>query len=110
MSTLKNTKQKVNGNLETYKNEVAEELGVNLGGKSSAKQNGSVGGEMTKKSVARGKQNTNTENLKYEVAEELGVNLGPDATAEENGRVGGEMTKKLVERGNGKKSNSKSSK
>ena len=91
---MKNTKQKVNGNLETYKHEVAEELGVNLGGKSSAKQNGSVGGEMTKQSVARGKQNTNTENLKYEVAEELG----------------GEMTKKLVERGNGKKTNSKSSK
>ena len=96
---MKNTKQKVNGNLETYKHEVAEELGVNLGGKSSAKANGSVGGEMTKKSVARGKQNTNTENLKYEVAEELGVNLGPNATAEENGRVGGEMTKRLVKLG-----------
>ena len=67
---MKNTKQKVNGNLETYKHEVAEELGVNLGGKSSAKQNGSVGGEMTKQSVARGKQNTDTESLKYEVADE----------------------------------------
>ena len=54
---MKNTKQKVNGNLETYKNEVAEELGVNLGGKSSAKQNGSVGGEMVKRMVQQYEQN-----------------------------------------------------
>lgn len=54
MSTLKNTKQKVNGNLETYKHEVAEELGVNLGPDATAEENGRVGGEMTKKLVERG--------------------------------------------------------
>lgn len=51
---MKNSKQKVNANLETYKHEVAEELGVNLGPDATAEENGRVGGEMTKKLVERG--------------------------------------------------------
>ena len=62
---MKNTKQKVNGNLETYKNEVAEELGVNLGPDATAEENGRVGGEMTKKLVERGNgKKTNSKSSK----------------------------------------------
>lgn len=43
------------------KYEIANELGVNLGPDATARQNGSVGGEMTKRlvSMAKSKQNSN---------------------------------------------------
>ncbi len=70
---------------------------------SSNQENGSIGGNMTKKAVSRAKKSTNTKALKQEVAEELGITPGKGATAQENGRIGGTMTKKLYNKG--KKSN-----
>lgn len=69
----------------------------------SSKENGRVGGKMTKQAISRAKQTTNTEALKQEVASELGIKPGKNATAAENGKVGGTMTKKLYQKG--KKSN-----
>lgn len=86
-------------NLNTYKYEVADELGIELGADQTARNNGRVGGQMTKELVARGKQGVNTNNMKYEVADELGVEIGPDATARSNGSVGGSITRDLVNRG-----------
>jgi hypothetical protein len=40
--------------LEKMKYEIANEFGVNLGGDVAAKQNGSVGGEMTKRLIQKG--------------------------------------------------------
>ncbi len=62
-------------------------------------ENGSIGGNMTKKAVEKAKKSTSTEALKQEVSKELGIKTGKNATAEENGRVGGEMTKKLYNKG-----------
>ena len=48
--------------LSQMKYEIANELGVNLGPDASARQNGSVGGEMTKRLVELGERyytNTN---------------------------------------------------
>ena len=84
---------------DAYKTEVANEMGIELGPDSTARANGSVGGQMTKELVARGKQNMDTKNMKYEFADELGVEMGPEATSRENGRVGGSITKTLVNRG-----------
>ncbi|MFI3252548.1 MAG: small, acid-soluble spore protein, alpha/beta type [bacterium] len=86
----------------SYKYEVAEELGVNLGPDATARENGSVGGQITKELVAKGRQGMNIESMKYEFADELGVNMGPEATARQNGSVGGRITKELVKRGQGK--------
>ena len=84
------------GNL---KYEVAQELGVELGPDTSARNNGRVGGSITRELVNRAKQSTDTEAMKYETASELGVEMGPDASSRSNGRVGGSMTKKLVNKG-----------
>lgn len=45
--------------LENMKYEIARELGVTLGPDTSARKNGSVGGEMTKRLVALGEQHLN---------------------------------------------------
>ncbi len=90
------TPMKGSGNL---KYEVANELGVELGPDTSARNNGRVGGSITRELVNRGKQSTDTNSMKYETASELGVELGPDASARSNGSVGGSMTKKLVNKG-----------
>ena len=42
--------------LEQMKNEIAQEFGVELGADTTARANGSVGGEMTKRLVALGSQ------------------------------------------------------
>ncbi len=81
------------------KYEVADELGVNLGPDATSRDNGRVGGQITKELVARGKQGIDKNSLKNETANELGVHLGADATARSNGSVGGSMTKKLVNKG-----------
>ena len=39
--------------LDQMKYEIAQEFGVNLGGEASARANGSVGGEITKRLVAQ---------------------------------------------------------
>ena len=70
-----------------------------LGAEQTARNNGRVGGKITKDLVARGKQGLDTENMKYEFADELGVEMGPDSTARANGSVGGNMTRTLVNRG-----------
>lgn len=41
----------VEGALDRMKTEIAQEFGVQLGADSTARQNGSVGGEMTKRLV-----------------------------------------------------------
>ncbi|MGM7702496.1 small, acid-soluble spore protein, alpha/beta type [Pseudalkalibacillus sp. Hm43] len=42
--------------LEQMKEETAAEMGVQLGGNTSSRANGSVGGQMTKKLVAQAEQ------------------------------------------------------
>ena len=42
-----------NSKLESMKTEIANEFGVNLGADTTARQNGSVGGEITKRLVAQ---------------------------------------------------------
>ena len=42
-----------NSKLESMKTEIANEFGVHLGADTSARQNGSVGGEITKRLVAQ---------------------------------------------------------
>lgn len=44
---------------ENMKYEIANELGVSLGGKTASTANGSVGGEMTKRLVSEGKKKMN---------------------------------------------------
>ncbi len=43
--------------LTQFKNEIASEFGVTLGSQTSARQNGSVGGEMTKRLIAEAQAN-----------------------------------------------------
>lgn len=45
--------------LESMKYEIAREFGVTLGADTSARANGSVGGEMTKRLVRLGEQSLN---------------------------------------------------
>ena len=45
--------------LENMKNEIAREFGVNLGPDTSARLNGSVGGEMTRRLVQMGMNQMN---------------------------------------------------
>jgi hypothetical protein len=42
--------------LDQMKYEIANEFGVNLGAETTARQNGSVGGEITKRLVAQAQQ------------------------------------------------------
>ncbi len=42
--------------LDQLKNDIAQGFGVSLGGETSSRQNGSVGGEMTKRLVQYGEQ------------------------------------------------------
>ena len=46
--------------LENMKYEIARELGVTLGADTTARLNGSVGGEMTKRLVSMAKSNLNS--------------------------------------------------
>ncbi len=45
--------------IEKMKYEIASELGVNMGANATSRDNGSVGGEMTKRLVQMGEQNYN---------------------------------------------------
>lgn len=45
-----------NNALDQMKQEIAQEFGVQLGAETTARANGSVGGEMTKRLVALGEQ------------------------------------------------------
>ncbi|NLC94466.1 MAG: alpha/beta-type small acid-soluble spore protein [Bacilli bacterium] len=42
--------------LNQFKNEIASEFGITLGANSTARDNGSVGGEMTRRLIAEAKQ------------------------------------------------------
>ncbi len=61
MSRTSNTSSKKKTNSqnanEQMKYEVASELGVNLGADASSRQNGKVGGEMTRRLVTMAKSN-----------------------------------------------------
>ena len=48
---------KQNTDVNSMKEETANELGVNLGADATARENGTVGGSMTKKLVQKAKQN-----------------------------------------------------
>ncbi len=52
-SSTKSTKS--NSSMENMKYEIASEFGVNLGADSTARANGTVGGEMTKRLVDKGR-------------------------------------------------------
>ena len=52
-----------NNELSNMKYEIAKEFGVNLGANSSARANGSVGGEMTKRLIEKGR-NSRSNNKK----------------------------------------------
>ena len=54
-SSYKNKSTNANSTTSQMKYEVASELGVNLGPDATARSNGSVGGEMTKRLVEMGK-------------------------------------------------------
>lgn len=58
-----NAKQAIN----QMKYEIANELGVNLGGDATSRQNGSVGGEITKRlvSMAENQMQANQQNGSY---------------------------------------------
>ena len=56
----KQTKQK-KGNVEQMKYEIAGEFGVQLGADSTARENGQVGGEITKRLVKMAKNMKNEE-------------------------------------------------
>jgi hypothetical protein len=62
-STQNNRKSSSNNKLENMKYEIANELGVNLGGETTAKENGRVGGEMTRRFVEMG-QGKNSQSRK----------------------------------------------
>lgn len=62
-STQNNRKSSSNNKLENMKYEIASELGVNLGGETTAKENGRVGGEMTRRFVEMG-QGKNSQSRK----------------------------------------------
>ena len=55
-----NTSRSSKKALEPLKYEIANELGVNLGPDASARDNGTVGGEMTKRLVSMAKSNLNS--------------------------------------------------
>ena len=48
--------------IESMKYEIAREFGVNLGPDATARANGSVGGEITKRLVQMGEQNLGSSN------------------------------------------------
>lgn len=51
--------------LDQFKTEIASEFGVTLGSQTSARENGSVGGEMTKRLIAEAQSsrvNNNSQN------------------------------------------------
>lgn len=59
-----NTNKKVNTmqSIEQMKYEIANELGVSLGAESTSKDNGAVGGEITKRLVQMGSSKLNKSN------------------------------------------------
>ena len=61
-STTSKTRSNANNRQQAadMKYEIANELGVNLGPDASARDNGTVGGEMTKRLVSMAKSNLNS--------------------------------------------------
>jgi hypothetical protein len=53
MANTKKSMKNTTSKLESMKTEIANEFGVNLGPDTTARQNGSVGGEITKRLVAQ---------------------------------------------------------
>lgn len=58
--TTKRAKQSTSKTNESMKYEIANELGVKLGADATARQNGQVGGEMTRRLVQSAKSKKNT--------------------------------------------------
>ena len=56
-SSYKNKSTNANSTTSQMKYEVASELGVNLGPDATARQNGSVGGEITRRLVSMAQSN-----------------------------------------------------
>lgn len=55
----KTTKQKNMSNVEQMKYEIANEFGVNLGADATSRENGQVGGEITRRLVKMAKNSSN---------------------------------------------------
>ena len=53
-SSKNKSSSKTNSTMEQMKYEIADEFGVNLGADATSRDNGSVGGEMTKRLVNMG--------------------------------------------------------
>ena len=60
-TTQKANKKQNQGVVEQMKYEIAGEFGVNLGAEASARENGQVGGEITKRLVKLAKDNMKQE-------------------------------------------------
>lgn len=68
MTNNNSNKLAVNGAkqaLNQMKYEIAQEFGVNLGAETSSRQNGSVGGEITKRLVAMAEQQLSGQNKNF---------------------------------------------
>ena len=63
-ATVKANATKAKKASENMKYEIANEFGVNLGANASSHDNGMVGGEMTKRLVANGKNKKKTNSKK----------------------------------------------
>lgn len=59
MANKTNKTSSNNAKTKNMKYEVADEMGVTLGADATARENGSVGGQITKKLVQNGKKNSN---------------------------------------------------
>ena len=60
-TSQKANKKQAKGAVEQMKYEIAGEFGVNLGAEASARENGQVGGEITKRLVKLAKDNMKQE-------------------------------------------------
>ena len=60
-TTQKANKKQTQGVVDQMKYEIAGEFGVNLGAEASARENGQVGGEITKRLVKLAKDNMKQE-------------------------------------------------
>ena len=60
-ASTKANKKQTNASVDQMKYEIADEFGVNLGPNASARENGQVGGEITKRLVKLAKNNMKEE-------------------------------------------------
>lgn len=84
---------------QNLKANVENQLGIQAGADTPARQCGSVGGEMVKQIFASANEDYNA--MKNEISSEMGIQMGPDTPARYNGSVGGEMVKRVIAKAGG---------